>query len=241
MRILSRENHFPLANKLKPFGNGMRACIGRPFAWQEALLAVATLLQVFRFTKAHPSYTLKIRTSLTIKPKDFYIRAHVRDPDFLSHAGVLGGETQTKNSEAPKSSGVQGSANLRPLQILFGSNTGTCEAVAQALAGTAADHGFKADVKTLDAAVSSLNKDIPIVIVTASYEGLPPENAAHFVEWLKSEPADEVKNVRFAVFGVGNSKWKVRAQTESFDSNLFCRGVVRNISKGTHLDRRCIG
>jgi cytochrome P450/NADPH-cytochrome P450 reductase len=25
----------------KPFGNGMRGCIGRPFAWQESLLVVA--------------------------------------------------------------------------------------------------------------------------------------------------------------------------------------------------------
>jgi hypothetical protein len=25
----------------KPFGNGVRGCIGRPFAWQEALLIVA--------------------------------------------------------------------------------------------------------------------------------------------------------------------------------------------------------
>lgn len=27
----------------KPFGNGVRACIGRPFAWQEALLVVAAV------------------------------------------------------------------------------------------------------------------------------------------------------------------------------------------------------
>jgi len=25
----------------KPFGNGVRGCIGRPFAWQESLLIVA--------------------------------------------------------------------------------------------------------------------------------------------------------------------------------------------------------
>jgi cytochrome P450/NADPH-cytochrome P450 reductase len=30
-------------NAWKPFGNGMRGCIGRPFAWQESLLVVATV------------------------------------------------------------------------------------------------------------------------------------------------------------------------------------------------------
>ena len=29
------------ADAWKPFGNGMRGCIGRPFAWQESLLVVA--------------------------------------------------------------------------------------------------------------------------------------------------------------------------------------------------------
>lgn len=30
-------------NAWKPFGNGVRGCIGRPFAWQESLLVVATV------------------------------------------------------------------------------------------------------------------------------------------------------------------------------------------------------
>ena len=42
----------------KPFGNGMRACIGGPFAWQEAVIAVAVLLQNFDFELADPSYRL---------------------------------------------------------------------------------------------------------------------------------------------------------------------------------------
>lgn len=192
----------------KPFGNGMRACIGRPFAWQEALLTTATLLQTFRFTKANPSYTLQIKTSLTIKPYEFYMKAHLRDPDFLDHAGHLaGGEKAAKDSinKSSKNANVDAS-NLKPIQILFGSNTGTCEAVAQNLAGAAAGHGFKAEVQSMDAAVSTLKKDVPVVIVTASYEGQPPDNATHFVEWLESNPGDEVKDVQYAVFGLGNSK-----------------------------------
>jgi len=34
-------------NAWKPFGNGMRGCIGRPFAWQESLLVVATVSETF--------------------------------------------------------------------------------------------------------------------------------------------------------------------------------------------------
>jgi cytochrome P450/NADPH-cytochrome P450 reductase len=63
------QKQFP--NCWKPFGNGMRACIGRPFAWQEMLLAMAILLQNFDFSLHDPSYTLKISKTLTIKPKEF--------------------------------------------------------------------------------------------------------------------------------------------------------------------------
>src|SRR6266436_10027762 len=65
-------------NCWKPFGNGARACIGRPFAWQEALLVVVILLQNFNFTAEDPSYQLTLKQTLTIKPKGFYMRAHLR-------------------------------------------------------------------------------------------------------------------------------------------------------------------
>jgi cytochrome P450/NADPH-cytochrome P450 reductase len=31
----------------KPFGNGVRGCIGRPFAWQESLLIVAMVSSIY--------------------------------------------------------------------------------------------------------------------------------------------------------------------------------------------------
>lgn len=189
----------------KPFGNGMRACIGRPFAWQEALLCMATLLQTFRFTKSDPSYTLRIKTTLTIKPDNFHMRAELRDPDMIEELiGSLGGN-QAKDSDKTKQRGdVEADPNADPLHILYGSNTGTCEALAQSLSSTASRHGYKAKVATLDSAASGLSKDDPVVIITASYEGQPPDNAGHFCTWL--DKVDKVDGTKYAVFGVGNSK-----------------------------------
>lgn len=48
---LSRE--FP--NFWKPFGNGMRGCIGRPFAWQESILFLAIALQNFNLSRMTPA------------------------------------------------------------------------------------------------------------------------------------------------------------------------------------------
>jgi cytochrome P450/NADPH-cytochrome P450 reductase len=42
----------------KPFGTGMRACIGRAFSEQEMLIIVALILQRFQVDMADPSYNL---------------------------------------------------------------------------------------------------------------------------------------------------------------------------------------
>jgi cytochrome P450/NADPH-cytochrome P450 reductase len=58
----------------------------------------------------------------------------------------------------------------------------------------------------MDDGVSALEKDVPVVIFTASYEGLPPDNAGQFVQWISSDKKSDLEGVAFAVFGVGNSE-----------------------------------
>lgn len=196
-------------NAWKPFGNGMRGCIGRPFAWQEALLVVAILLQNFNFQMDNPSYDLRIKQTLTIKPKDFFMKATLRgnlDPTKLSM--LLSG-----TPDEPKAAGVADrerkpkaptTGNLKPMHIFYGSNTGTCEAFARRLADDAVGYGFAAQTSSLDSAMQNIPKNDPVVFITASYEGQPPDNAAHFFEWLSELKGNTLEGVNFAVFGCGH-------------------------------------
>jgi cytochrome P450 / NADPH-cytochrome P450 reductase len=45
------------------------------------------------------------------------------------------------------------------------------------------------------------------VLITVSYEGQPPDNAAQFVQWLKTVDASRIKKSQFAVFGCGHHGW----------------------------------
>ena len=53
----------------KPFFTGVKACIGRPFALQEALLVVALILQGFDLRLDDPAYELRIQRTLTMDPE----------------------------------------------------------------------------------------------------------------------------------------------------------------------------
>jgi cytochrome P450/NADPH-cytochrome P450 reductase len=207
----------------KPFGSGMRACIGRPFAWQEAVLVMAMLLQNFDFAMHDPGYELHIKQTLTTKPKDFYMRAtlrHGQTATELEHRlnGALASTLQplslnskpaSSRQPSPAAAKSRARADLKPMSIFYGSNTGTCESLAHRLATDAASHGFAATViEPLDAATEKLPTDRPVAVITASYEGQPPDNAVSFWDWLqRCKARDELKGVSFAVFGCGHHDW----------------------------------
>jgi cytochrome P450 / NADPH-cytochrome P450 reductase len=123
----------------------MRACIGRAFAWQEAQLVVAAIIQKFDLSLADPSYTLQLKSALTIKPKDFHIRAAVRRG--REHVGLLGNRESTKSKEGGMAAAAAavGATSVKEdaqvVYVLYGSNSGSSEAFAQRLAGDAATHG----------------------------------------------------------------------------------------------------
>ena len=198
----------------KPFGNGMRACAGRLFFWQETYILVATILQNFRLREDNPDYKLEIKQSLTTKPKGYFVRASLRDgvtainlERLLFSANVDGQQRlsgQTLGSDADFD--VDPTKAWKPLRILYGSNAGTCEALATRLGRIAYRRGIQAEVYPLDTAVRALPKHLPIVIICASYEGAPPDNATEFVEWLSDLKSLEASEIEFAAFGCGHSK-----------------------------------
>ncbi|KAK1149532.1 hypothetical protein N8T08_005081 [Aspergillus melleus] len=77
-RMLDEPFHKLPPNSWKPFGNGKRSCIGRAFAWQEALMAMALIIQNLKFTLVDEDYTLKLMESLTIKPDNLWAFATPR-------------------------------------------------------------------------------------------------------------------------------------------------------------------
>ncbi|KAH8660589.1 cytochrome P450 [Xylariales sp. PMI_506] len=200
-----------------PFGTGMRACIGRAFSWQEMVLCLAVLMQNFNLVLDDPGYILRYQQTLTRKPKDFKIRAILRDnltPAQLEArlAGSFSASSDMSSGSEPKSPQVSPrksneKVHEKQMAIYYGSNAGTCEFMAQRLAADATSHGFKPTIESLNAAREALPTNIPVVIITASYEGQPPHNAGHFISWVQSLKGQQLSNVSYAVYGCGHADW----------------------------------
>lgn len=188
------------------------------------------LLQYFEFRMDDPNYKLSINATLTIKPKDLYMHAKLRtgiDPLHLEGMMTSDGPKAVEVPEKPKT--VEGSATERPISIYFGGNMGTCESLAQTVAQSSANHGFKSVVRPLDEATNNLPKDHPVIIITASYEGEPPDNANKFFSWLKSLDGKPLEGVQFSVFGCGNRRWS------RFHHNMQLIPVIQAIGR-THFN-----
>ncbi len=193
-----------LPGSYKPFGNGQRACIGRPFAMQEATLVLAMILQRFDLQEADPGYQLKIKESLTLKPDGFFVKAVKRRVEAVSPDAVRADSGQTA---AEPEDQVNPQAHHTPLLVLFGSNSGTCQDFAYRITKDGTAQGYDTKMAALDSFAGNLPAAGAVVMVTASYEGLPPDNARKFVGWLKSAQDNSLQGVQYAVFGCGNTDW----------------------------------
>ena len=220
-------------NAWKPFGNGMRACIGRSFAMQEAQLVLAMLLQRFDIVLDDPGYRLQVAETLTMKPQGLMVRARLRGQgSFALQRGPIA--TPAQKLTASPAADTVAAADAAPLLVLWGSNTGSCEMFARRIGSDAARQGYKATIGPLDQHVDGLRAGVPAVVVTASYEGQAPDNAKQFVAWLEGLPADALAGVPFAVFGCGNRQWArtYQAVPKRVDAALAAAGATRLRARG---------
>lgn len=219
-------------NAWKPFGTGRRACIGRGFAMQEAQLVLAMILQRFNIELANPDYRLEIAETLTIKPRNFFIRARRRDANARRPASTMPSAPQRPLK--PDIEPVATTSTGGRLLVLYGSNTGSCEAFARRIASDAAGWGYAAEVAGLDTHVGQLPTDGAVILLSATYEGQPPDNACGFLSWLEATDPGALSGVRFAVFGCGNRQWShtYQAIPKRLDGALEHAGASRIRSRG---------
>ena len=218
-------------NAWKPFGNGARACIGRPFAMQEAQLVLSMMLQRFDFVLDDPAYTLKIHEALTIKPEGLHIRAKARRKSGSLQRSAVASAQATKMTASAAAPLPDDAVELL---VLYGSNAGSSQAFAERLAADAPSHGFRPTLGSMDEFASQLPKDGAVVVVTASYEGQPPDNARQFVSKVEGAADGSLQGTKFAVFGCGNRQWArtYQAIPKRVDQALAEAGAARILDRG---------
>lgn len=98
---------------------------------------------------------------------------------------------------------------MSAIKVLFGTESGNAELVADEIVATFTDAGVKADVVAMeDVDVTELPSTGTIVVITSTYgEGELPATTAPFQEALH-EARPDLSELRFAAFGLGDSTYE---------------------------------
>ncbi len=216
----------------KPFGNGVRACIGRQFALTEAKLALAIVLQNFALSDPH-DYRLRVKETLTLKPDDLRIRARLRRP----HERLRPAEPRAASPQPTDAASKMRPAEARgALAVLYGTSLGTCREIAEQIAERAGDIGYDTATIPLDDALASLPEAGTLIAVTSTYNGRAPDNAAKLeaaMDARQSLPA-RTADLRYAVFGCGNTQWRdtYQAFPKRVQAALAATGAALLLERG---------
>lgn len=147
-------------------------------------------------------------------------------------SGYLAGLTAAGAAGAPAAAqeGAPTSAEAPEVTILYGSQTGNAEEVANQAAQKAEARGFKPQV--LDMAECNKPKLKAaarlLVVVSTHGEGEAPDNAAELHELVHSKKAPPLEGTKFSVLALGDTSYEHFCQTgKDFDARLEALGGER--------------
>ncbi|MDR3398578.1 MAG: assimilatory sulfite reductase (NADPH) flavoprotein subunit [Pandoraea sp.] len=139
-----------------------------------------------------------------------------------------------RNAGAPAPVAATAGAAAPHLTILYGSQTGHAQEVAEHARARAIDAGFKVDLFAMgDYKASRLKTDkLLLVAVSTQGEGEPPDDARDFYDFLHGAKAPKLEGTRFAVLGLGDSSYEKFCQAgKDFDTRMAALGAERLVAR----------
>nr|WP_277351820.1 cytochrome P450 [Antrihabitans stalactiti] len=188
------------------FGDGTHFCLGSNLARLNArTILTEVLTRLPDIDASGPPVRLRssFMNGINHLPAKF---TPVPRPDRPVVAPGFTATTETAASQADLPPEPESPTHGTPLLVLFGSNFGTAEDVAQQVADEGERRGFHVRMAPLDEHVDDLPREGVVAIATATYNGTPPDNAVEFTRWLTDTEPD-LTGIRYTVFGCGNSEW----------------------------------
>ncbi len=146
-------------------------------------------------------------------------------------AGYLAAsQSQSSQSVTPVEQPAPTQVKTRTVTILYGSETGNSQELAEQLSKQLKDIQRDVTVSAMDDfKPKKLKEAEDLLIITATHgEGDPPDNAIQFHEFLHSRKAPKLENVNFSVLSLGDESYEHFCQTgKDFDKRLEELGATR--------------
>jgi len=133
--------------------------------------------------------------------------------------------TETEAGDAPNQAAKQVTVT-----VLFGSESGNCEALAKRVAKTAQQKGFGAKVAGLDKlSPPDLAREKYVLIITSTFgDGDPPENARAFHAALQAPTQPQLDHLAYSVLALGDRNYEQFCKCGiDFDVRLAALGAKR--------------
>lgn len=122
------------------------------------------------------------------------------------------------------------SIDPKKVTILFGSQTGNAQSLAEKLSNTLQTDNFQVTLSSMsDFKPNTLKKIQYLLLIVSTYgEGNPPDNAIQLHEFLRSKRALNLDHLQYSVLSLGDSSYEFFCQTgKEFDEYLEALGATR--------------